>query len=159
MFTPKLIPYIALVQLFIFISACNSDKTYSSRLDIPQGIWKMEESAEFSPEITDTAQSYNLKFMVTNSGQYRYSNIWFFIRSQAPDGVYHRDTLEIALADLDGKWLGKKEGDAWTLEIYFRKSVKFPKAGRYKFEIWQGMRDAALQGIDKFGFEIEKSNL
>ena len=82
------------------------------------------------------------------------SNIWFFMMSSSPDGHIHKDTIEVSLAQEDGKWFGKKSGETFKMDVYFKKQIRFPKAGVYTFEIAQGMRDKELKGIHRIGFKL-----
>jgi gliding motility-associated lipoprotein GldH len=138
-----------------FIS-CSHQTFYASDVDIPKTGWQSKEAALFSPEIIDTLQSYNLLLSVSNSDLYRYSNLWLFVRTKSPDGFTHKDTLNIPLAEESGKWFGKKQDDQWNFQFYFKKQIRFPKTGRYTFEIQHGMRDLNLQGINKLSFELVK---
>jgi gliding motility-associated lipoprotein GldH len=79
------------------------------------------------------------------------------VKSKSPDGYQHRDSNEIFLAEESGKWLGKKNNDNWNLEYYYKRKVRFPKAGKYSFEIQHGMRDLEVAGIEKVVFELEKN--
>ncbi len=144
--------------IFLFIFSCSNQTVYSSEVEIPDGIWKSKEAAVFSPELTDTIQNYNISLSVTNSDLYRYSNLWLFVKTKSPDGFYHKDTLEIYLSEENGKWLGKNKDDQWRYQFYFKKQIRFPKIGKYTFEIQQGMRDLELPGINKLSFELLKSD-
>ena len=67
------------------------------------------------------------------------------------------DTLECILADEKGKWLGTGIGDIYDNQIPFKKNVLFPKKGKYKFEIEQGMRTDIVPLIMDIGLRIEKT--
>ncbi len=145
-------------SITLLLFSCSSQVEYSSEVEIPNGIWKSNEAAVFSPEFTDTIQNYNILLSITNSDIYRYNNLWLFIKTKSPDGYLHKDTLEIFLTEENGKWLGKKEDDLWNYKFYFKKQIRFPRTGKYNFEIQQGMRDLELPGINKLSFEIVKSD-
>ena len=148
---------VIITLLTIFIIACKKEPFYSSAVDIPDAGWKGQEAAVFSPEFTDTSRIYNILLSITNTEKYRYSNLWLFIKSKSPDGHFQRDTLEIFLADETGKWFGKKSSNQWNYQFYYRKNIRFPKSGKYTFEIQQGMRDLNIQGISNIAFELEES--
>jgi len=149
---------IYLTPIFISIASCSNKVEYSSEVEIPNGIWKSQEAAVFSPEFADTLQNYNILLSISNTNLYRYSNLWLFVKIESPDGFYQKDTLEVFLAEENGKWLGKEQGDQWKMQFYFKKQIRFPKIGKYTFEIQQGMRDLELTGINKLAFELIKNN-
>lgn len=152
----KIIGHAMAVSMFLFlILSCSQNFFYSSETIIPDGVWNAKKAAVFTPDFNDSTQNYNLILSITNSNDYRYSNIWFFIHTLSPEGYLHKDTIEVFLAEENGKWKGKKEGDYWTAQFYFKKMVRFPKTGKYTFEIIQGMRDNDLKGIERVGLLIE----
>ena len=146
---------ILIISLFITAS-CSKDYFYSSEVEIPNGKWDMKKAAIFEPAFTDTLQNYNIIISVSNSDEYRYSNLWFFVKTISPVGIPHKDTIQLLLAEENGKWLGKKNGTNWSTNFYFKKQVRFPIKGKYIFEIIQGMRDIELQGITKVGIALEE---
>ncbi len=78
------------------------------------------------------------------------------MRTTSPKGISLRDTLEYFISKKDGEWVGKKNEDIWISKMYFKNSVRFQEQGKYKFEIWQGMREDTLKGITKIGLLMEK---
>jgi len=149
--------WIVTAIIFFSIVSCTKEYYYSSETEIPNGIWASNKAAIFTPTFNDTTKTYNILLSVSNSDDYRNSNIWFFILTKSPDGYQHRDTIEVFLAQEDGKWIGDKEGDNWNTRFYFKKNVRFPKTGEYTFEIIQGMRETELNGINKVGIMVEEN--
>jgi gliding motility-associated lipoprotein GldH len=147
---------IAIVPIITFCYNCSDNYIYQSEIEIPGGKWPSTYAAAFKPEITDTSQSFNINLSVTNSNDYRYNNIWLFIKSVSPEGYSKIDTLEVFIAESDGKWVGEKNNDFYRSKISFKRKVRFPKTGTYTFEIIQGMRDLELKGIYKIGFGLQK---
>lgn len=154
----KLKNSIAILFFLIVLSACGEKYYYSADVIIPENLWDSKKAIVFEPGISDTMQNYNVILSVSNNDDYRYSNIWFFISTISPEGYMHTDTLEYLMAEDDGKWTGEKNGDIWTRKLYFKNMVRFPKAGKYKFSIIQGMRDTLLGGISKIGIHFKEIN-
>jgi gliding motility-associated lipoprotein GldH len=94
---------------------------------------------------------------VRNSAGYNYSNLFLFIKTIFPKGEQTIDTLECTLADPSGKWLGEGLGDIWDNQILFKKNIRFPQSGQYKFEVEQAMRIDPLTSIMDIGLRIEKA--
>ena len=67
--------------------------------------------------------------------------------------------LDSHLADEKGKWLGKGFGYIRDNRIPYKRNIRFPFKGYYKFEIKQAMRTDDLKGISSIGVRIEKSNI
>ncbi len=144
--------------LILIISSCSKSYFYQSEVEIPGGVWSSEKIAIFEPVISDTSQSYNVILSVSNTGDYPKSNIWFFIKTISPNGNSQKDTLQYLMAEESGKWIGNKSGDNYDQKFYFKNFVRFPEAGKYTFEIQQGMRDLELKGINKVGIILEEIN-
>jgi len=140
-----------------FLNSCNESNFYESEIELPDAIWKNDQAATFQTLINDTSQLFDINITISNSGNYRYSNIWLFIKSLSPDGFSQTDTAEFILAEDNGKWIGDKNGNLYSLDFKYKKQIRFPKAGNYSFEIVQGMRDLELKEISKLGFVLQKS--
>ena len=78
-------------------------------------------------------------------------------RSDLPDGRTATDTLELVLADSQGRWYGSGLGDLLWYRIPYKRGVKFPLPGVYQFKLEQAMRVEALPAIVNVGFRVETS--
>jgi gliding motility-associated lipoprotein GldH len=148
-----LLIYCAFLLLF---SSCDPKRVYDKSKKIANAEWKIGEQLKFDVQIDDTLSYHNFYINVRNSGDYSYSNLYFFINTVFPDHKISRDTVQCILADENGTWLGKGLGDLKDNQILFKKGVRFPKAGLYSFELEQGMYDTTLVGISDIGIRIEK---
>jgi gliding motility-associated lipoprotein GldH len=103
---------------------------------------------------------YNLFLNVRNEGRYAFSNLWLFIKITPPKGNVLNDTIELSLANPEGKWLGYGLGDLYDMKYPYKQTTFFPSAGYYRFEIRQGMRteNGVLKGIHDFGITLDRSN-
>lgn len=149
--------FILILSFLLFIQNCNKQPFYQAEADIPNGSWHMDTAISFKPDIIDTAQRFDLFLSISHKNDYRYRNVWFFIKSKSPVGYSHVDTINIQLAENNGKWYGKKTGDLYVRNMMFKKQIAFPRQGEYTFEIVQGMRDIELKEIYKLGFTIQES--
>ena len=66
------------------------------------------------------------------------------------------DTINFYLADQRGKWLGSGVGSVFEMPVLYQQSIRFPKAGNYRYELSHGMRDSVLIGINDIGLRVEK---
>ncbi|MBN1112010.1 MAG: gliding motility lipoprotein GldH [Bacteroidales bacterium] len=146
-----------LVSLITFMSCVNST-LYEANTELPAEGWDKGTPLMFNVSVEDTINSYNILFNVRHTGLYPRANIYFFSSVYAPDGNLMRDTLQVILADKKGKWLGDGWGNVWTRSVIYKKKVRFPEKGIYKFEILHGERTDNLKEILDFGIEVVTSD-
>jgi len=148
---------LALLLVFtgIFCS-CNSGVVIDRNKKIENAVWKSSDVQKFSITIADTNQLYNFYINIRNATDYRYSNIFLFLKTFYPNRLYSVDTIECVLADEAGKWMGKERGKMVDNRILFRKGIRFKLIGNYSFEFEQAMREPELKGIEDFGIRIDE---
>lgn len=148
-----------LLILFVVILfvACDSNRIAEDWIDIPTNGWNKDSVCTFTTNLTDTANYVDLYIGIRNKNTYSFSNLWLFISIISPDNQAHVDTFEINLATPYGKWYGKGWGDLYSVQVPYRKKVRFLQQGDYHFQVQQGMRNDVLKGIESIGFRIEKS--
>ena len=142
----------------VFFASCDRSRVFEDNADIKDHMWDTSQVVAFDVPITDTASPHNFYVNVRNADAYPYQNLFLFIRTKFPDGRTSNDTLEIMLADEKGRWLGDGLGDIWDNQILFKKNVRFPLSGTYRFEYRQAMRDNPLPLIMDVGIRIEKAD-
>lgn len=141
----------------LLLTACDSTGLYDESRDIEGGEWDISERLAFDFEVPDTLTKYNFYFNIRNTDDYPYSNIYVFFRTTFPDGKTAVDTVELPLADANGRWYGKGQGDVHDCRLVFRQGVRFPAAGKYHMEVEQAMRMEALPGVINAGIRIERA--
>lgn len=138
------------------LSSCNSNVIFNKSVNIDKA-WNKNDSINFDFEITDTLAEYNFYINIRHSVAYAYRNIYFFVRTEFPNGNVSRDTIECLLADVRGKWYGKGLGDIKENKILIRKNLQFPVSGFYHINFVQAMREDELSGLSDVGIQISKS--
>ena len=149
--------YLVIILIFICFS-CDRKKVFEEFSPIEGQSWNINEIKHFYVNIPDTTETYNVLISIRNTGKYEYSNLYVFVTVHSPDGNTIRDTVEIALADERGKWLGEGAASMFTLYHSFRQNIKFPLHGIYTFDIEQAMWIKDLKNISDVGLRIEKSD-
>lgn len=147
--------FFALVILFSLVS-CDPERVFEKNEKIPDYNWDQNHTLSFIVDIKDTVSEHTIYLNVRNAGYYRFSNLFVFINTRMPLGQIQRDTAECILASSDGKWLGDGLGDIYDNRIVFKRHVRFPQAGEYRFDLIQAMRVNPLPGIMDAGIRIEK---
>ncbi|MEI6174475.1 MAG: gliding motility lipoprotein GldH [Bacteroidota bacterium] len=149
------------ILLFVLLLAgmmisCDSNRIFEENFEVENGVWKANRRLKFDVTISNIALRYNVYLNVRNSTIYPYSNLYLFLNTKYPDGKISRDTLELTLADYDGRWLGSGMGDIKFSRFLLQKGVQFRQKGKYGFELEQAMRVSELQGLRDIGLRIEK---
>lgn len=142
------------IMIVGLLSSCNSQSFYDHNEATPQE-WSIADTLHFYFDVTDTINPYDMYINIRNTTDYKYSNIYFFMQINFPDGRFSKDTLEVFLADRNGKWLGKGLGKNKDSQILFRKRGRFPMSGNYQIDIEQAMRTEQLTGVKSVGIRIE----
>ena len=137
------------------LTACNNKEVYSEFRSFDGLFWNKHHPAEFDVHISDASLPYSLSLTIRNSDDYLFQNLWLFVEQTNPDGTTVRDTVNVELADVYGKW----HGTGLSLYSYshpYRANYHFPDTGVYRFQVIQGMRQAVLPGISDVGLTVEK---
>jgi gliding motility-associated lipoprotein GldH len=83
--------------------------------------------------------------------------LYLFLNTRLPNSNLTRDTIELVLADVNGKWLGKGFGAIKDNQIPVRNNLIFPIKGEYIFGIEQAMREETLVGLVDIGIRVEQA--
>jgi len=143
-----------MVVLVAFFS-CVSPGIYDHSEKIPAAGWHKDSVVFFHVEIEDTISRHNFYINLRHSDTYAYRNFYIFLNSRLPDGRITRDTIEVLLADKEGKWFGKGFGALRDYRFEVRNNLVFPLKGQYSFWIEQAMREDQLTGISDIGIRID----
>ncbi|UCH13912.1 MAG: gliding motility lipoprotein GldH [Bacteroidales bacterium] len=146
-----------LIIICLSLLSCDKNRVFDQNVKIPAGVWNKENVIKFNINISDTASSHNIYINLRNGSKYQYSNIFMFITTHAPNGVSVKDTFEITLADVRGKWLGRGVGNAMSNQVLYLRNIRFPYRGIYVFDIEQAMWNAELTQILDVGLRVEKN--
>ena len=149
--------YLLLAFCFGLLVACDSNRVFEDNTDIPDFTWDIKNKVSFDVDIPDTTSLYNLYVNVRNASHYPYANLYIFATITFPNGKTRNDTVECVLADENGQWKGDGAGDIWDNQIPWMKKIKFPLAGKYKFEYQHAMRLEQATFIMDVGLRVEKA--
>lgn len=147
---------LGLSSLWLVCTGCDDKAVCQDSKMISSEGWRKNELVSFDFDLTDTLGVYNVLVDVRNDNAYPFQNFWLFIHTMMPDSTEFSDTLNCVLADNYGRWLGKSSGSMYHVPVAFRLSTKFPQAGKYHFDLVQGMRMDVLPGITEIGMRILK---
>ncbi len=149
--------FVLIIGFSMVLLACNMQSVYDESITIGNKAWYKDDLARFEVTIDDTLQLYNFYINIRNTTDYRYSNLYIFMNTRFPNDHISRDTIELILADVEGKWLGKGWGATKENSIQLSGDMRFPLKGQYEFKIQQAMRVDTLDGISDVGIRVTPS--
>lgn len=138
----------------VVCTSCEHNIVFEENTAISGAIWKEKEPVHFEFDVKDTTTLHNFYVNLRNGENYPYSNLYVFVELEFPNGKKSVDTVECFLADKTGKWLGSGLGDIYDNRFLYQQRKQFPISGRYRLNIYQGMRTTELQGINDVGFRL-----
>lgn len=147
--------FLSLFLMLLFLQSCDSNRYFEQNQQIENEKWFYQDAKTFSFDIVDTNSLFNYYVNVRNTNDYPFANLYIFLNSKFPDGEMARDTIELQLAELNGKWLGSGYGRYKYNQFILRKGMRFVQTGTYTFQIEQGMRKDTLKGITDIGIRLE----
>jgi len=145
-----------ILMVLLSTISCDPKTVFDNFIGIEKAGWNKDSVKIFSVVVNDTLINHNIYLNLRNRTTYPFSNIWLFIGIQSPDGEILKDTVQYALADTSGKWLGEGFSGIKDNRFLYRGNVYFPRRGTYVFSVRHGMRQELLTGISDIGFRVEK---
>jgi gliding motility-associated lipoprotein GldH len=137
--------------------SCDPGMVYDHFETMDNGVWSWRDPKEFPVEISDTVSMHNIYIQIRHTVEYPMSNLYMFVYVKGPTGQMLKDTVNIQLAEPDGRWIGKGSGHLRELRLLYRKQTRFAQPGVYTFTLEQGMRNPSLPVTD-VGLRIERIN-
>jgi gliding motility-associated lipoprotein GldH len=148
---------VALLTILLTFS-CDRRMVYDHFETMDNGTWGWRDAREFKVEVSDTLSLHNIYLQVRHTVEYPMSNLYMFVYVKSPAGQLLKDTVNIQLAEPDGKWIGKGSGHLRELSLLYRKQTRFGEKGTYTFTLEQGMRNPELPVTD-VGIRIVRINV
>lgn len=106
---------IAAITVAALTAACSPSGDENSRfVTIPTYGWRYCDTLSFTPQSQGAEFSGRIAIAVRHTDGYRYSNLWVEISHHEADTV-RRDTADIQLADVYGRWFGEGTGASYML--------------------------------------------
>ncbi len=155
-----------LLFAFLGLFSCSDPlRVYEKNQEIPEGKWYRNNPIEFSFEIEDTNQSYNVLYNLRCTRSYPFTNLYLnYELLDSTDRILKANQQEMFLFTGAGKPTGetgllvnKSLGDVYDYRFLSLAHQKFPYAGTYKMRVKQYMRDPDPLGeVLAIGLRIEK---
>lgn len=147
--------------LLFTIVRCSPLSLYEKSVPLPQQRWRSDYKPIFEFAINDTTARYDVALVLRHRDRYHYNNIWVRVSIIDPLGKTHAIESDLLLGTNESGWLGVGMDDIYEHRISLQKDllekgVSFRRAGTYRFNIEQLMREDPLEEIMHVGIRIEK---
>ena len=149
---------LVLIGTIVMFISCDNSIVFEEYKSFENQKWNTDSVALFNYFITDTISKNIIKIKLRHTVEYKFQNLFLFIKAEKTD------TIEIQLANKEGRWMGKGVGDIRTVEFVYKNKEVFSKKGDFIIEIEQAMRYGdferiqQLKNIESIGLSIEKQN-
>lgn len=147
-----------IILLFVTstLIACDKQTVYHSFQSIPTEGWQRKDTLFFNVDVPDSFTYYKLSVEVRNRNDYPYQNINLSIScNDSAANPLPADTLQLILANKDGRWKGTGWGSLYQLE-FSAGGVQISKPGSYHFKIAHTLPDEVLRGINDIGIKLKR---
>ena len=144
-----------IIFLIVLLAGCGQQNDIFRYHHIPNGRWPSDQTLVFIfDSISDKRDAYRVDIELSFSDFYPYRNLYLTVGRNLNDSVMHLDTLQFALAEANGKWLGSSAGRLHQITLPYLQHVRFDSGKTVRFTIQQAMTDNPLKGIEKVGIRI-----
>ena len=134
-----------LLFLIITFLSCNYEKKeFYSFVD---DNWILENKVRFNINVVDSNSQFIQNICLRHTTSYKYQNLIFFLHHEF-NNLIHTDTLELYLAEDNGRWLGTGKGDIKEFSIKIQQPEIY-KFGNHSFIMELAMRDNTNNSIKK----------
>lgn len=147
---------ILFILLAVVLFSCSEAPFYEKVYSFDNKEWKQDQKMKYTVDIQDLDQEYDFTLTVRTTTDYKYNNLWIFMKTEAPDGASGREPYEIKIANPDGSWVGTKTGTVIETPLSFSRR-KLPIKGKYTFTIEQGITASKLDEVLDLVFTVSES--
>ena len=86
--------------------SCSSDNTYNEYIEIKSKKWSSEKKMVFDLPNLEKNKKYNYEIRLRHTIEYEYQNLYVFLNLIYKNKQEIKDTIEINVAEKNGKWKG-----------------------------------------------------
>lgn len=151
----KLKSSLIIVLLSTMLVSCGEAPFFEKAYSFEDREWSQDVKPEYTVDFKDINKEYDFILSLRTSTDYKYSNLWVFMKTETPDGTVAREPFEIKITNPDGSWIGEKSGSVVTTKLYFRRR-KMPVAGTYKFTLEQGITESRIDEVHDLTFQVDE---
>ena len=146
--------WLIIVMAFLF-SGCSEGFFYEKSYSFKNTTWSQDVKPSFTVDFTDINPAYTFTISLRTSTEYKYSNLWIFMKTITPDGETVREPYQIKITNEDGSWTGNKTGTIVETPLVFS-NRKLPTKGKYTFVLEQGITNEEIGEVQDVTLRIQK---
>ena len=127
-----------------------------------QGEWPASEKVVFALN-DSTDRPVNMTIYIRNNQHYPFSNLFLIAQLKTGDSLLLCDTLEYAMANAQGQWLGKGFLEVKESKLWWKENYKLPRAKNLNVQLEHALRFNGseegmdpLEGVVGIGFAVEE---
>ncbi|MEO1712487.1 MAG: gliding motility lipoprotein GldH [Bacteroidota bacterium] len=143
--------------LILTIVACQSNVHFEKSYPFDQAIWSHADTLDFTFEITDTTQLFDIALDVKHATDFPMQNLYVQFYTQFPSGLRLSKLVSLELADKAGVWFGSCNADDCRVRIPLQNGAFFNELGTYTITVEQYTRQKELRGVQSMGLALERS--
>lgn len=140
--------------LFFILSGCLDNTVYEKNIPTTNLLWDRQQEPQFNIHVDDTSQNFDIFLNLRHTSKYKYSNISLIIEEVSPKNQVKRYSVELQLADIDGRWKGIGAGRILSNQVSLLNNYHFADTGIYTFKIKQNMPVNPLPEIMDVGIKV-----
>jgi gliding motility-associated lipoprotein GldH len=146
-----------LLSIFFVLSGCETKQLFEQSTIYPNHNWPAKQATKYQFNVTDTAASYKIFFVIRHHNAYHYKNIWLDLIIKNPNNAITKQVLNLNLADDTRGWLGTGMDDIYDQRIPMTATpIRFNK-GINEITVQHTMREDPLENILSTGIRVEKA--
>jgi gliding motility-associated lipoprotein GldH len=145
-----------LLSIFFVLSGCETKQLFEQSTIYPNHNWPSKQATKYQFNVTDTAATYKIFFVIRHHNAYHYKNIWLDLIIKSPKNAITKQVLNLNLADDARGWLGSGMDDIYDQRIPMTASPIRLNKGINEISIQHTMREDPLENILSTGIRVEK---
>ena len=145
-----------LLSIFFVLSGCETKQLFEQSTIYPNHNWPSKQATKYQFNVTDTAATYKIFFVIRHHNAYHYKNIWLDLIIKSPKNAIIKQVLNLNLADDAKGWLGTGMDDIYDQRIPMTASPIRLNKGINEISIQHTMREDPLDNILSTGIRVEK---
>ena len=137
------------IRLFFLTMIVSCTKEEHRNHSFKENIWNSNETVKFDINFEGSNSLHSLDFSIRHTTSYPYQNLIFFTHHFFNNKKISTDTINIDLAQKNGKWHGSGKSDIRELGGVNYSVAQFYEKGIHTFELELAMREKDNIKIDK----------
>jgi gliding motility-associated lipoprotein GldH len=148
------------LTLVFLLNACSEKGKIADEMkEIPKFQWSYNQIPDFGFEVKQPQLYHQFYLKLRIQKSYPFENLYLLAHIKDAQGKISTQRVNLTLADVDGKPLGKTSGNSinYELPLFVNKKME-GGPGQYFIAIEQNMRDSIINGVESIGVKIKEGD-